>query len=161
MPLTSEMLAAIAQQHGLLKKETEQAKPAVESFVGKFFMAAEVLAAAGLAGYVNGRFASEDKDHLSIFGLPADVVAGTVLFGGSLFGAFGEFDTHMAAVAAGFGSAATYREMFARGAAARVEQEEGKRLLRPDSAKGLGEGSSSPTEKVGADVVPITSQKAR
>jgi len=88
------------------------------------FTGAEVAIGAAGAGFVNGYFQSPGKDHASIAGVPVDLAAGVIGTIASVFGAFGEFDSHVGALSAG--PLATYvsRTMAAFGSNLRHKSEE-------------------------------------
>lgn len=102
------------------------------------FTFAEVQAGAAIAGFVNGRFQSAGKDHLSIAGVPADLAAGLLGAGAAVFGFFGPaLDTHVAAVSAGLASSYTYRTALAYGAAARDKSRKEAELAEAEAAAKL------------------------
>jgi hypothetical protein len=114
--LTDTDLTTIASKFDALKTNATASRGGTIASIA--FTGAEVNLGAALAGFVNGRFRSPGKDHLSIVGMPADLLAGVLGIGASLIGTFGPLDTHVATISAGTLGGYAYRTAFAYGAAA-------------------------------------------
>lgn len=130
--LTPETLAQIAQQHGVLTAQKSRG----EAVAGIAFAVAEYQLGTGGMGWLNGRFAAEGHDHMRFAGVPVDAAVGAAGIAGAVFGVFGSFDIHVAAIAAGSLGAFTYRKAFEAGAKARLEQEEGRKVLTGATVRG-------------------------
>lgn len=134
-------LTQIAAKLGSLKDSATSGRAATIASVA--FTAAEVNFGAALAGFVNGRFQTPGKDHFSVAGLPADLVAGAAGLGASLLGSFQMLDTHVGAVSAGIVSAYVYRTAFAYGAAATDKAAVEKQKLVEKAQAQLAQGSTN------------------
>ena len=103
--LSENVLATIATKHGLSRRSSsDRSRP--EEIAGIVFSAAETMGGAFAMGWLNGRFQSAKKDHLQVFGLPADLTIGTMGLITSIMGIYGPLNSHVASLAAG--AAATY-----------------------------------------------------
>ena len=104
--LSENILDTIATKHGLSRRSSSD-KSRPEEIAGIVFSAAETMGGAFAMGYLNGRFQTAKKDHLQLFGLPADLTIGTMGLITSVMGIYGPLlNSHVASLAAG--AAATY-----------------------------------------------------
>ena len=132
-------LSQIASKFGAVSDAAKTSRAGTIAGIG--FTVAEVQFGTAVAGFVNGRFQTPGKDHFSIAGLPADLLAGVAGIGTSLFGFFGPLDTHVATVSAGTLAAYSYRTAFAYGAAASEKSLEEKNKFAEQAKAQLGQGN--------------------